>query len=213
VWSVAGNHGDFVGEGEESLVDGADELAGVAAGKVGAAYGTGEESVPGQEEGLVGEVEADGAFGVAWSVKDEASETLQTVFQGGSDGDEFAVFEGVVGVGDDGSGDAEPAGLNVHHFDQGQVVLVIEDGGSGELFEAVGAGDVVDVGVGDDDLLDGEGVLGEEGEDAGDVVAGIYHDGFAGGFIAQDGAVALEGADGENFVDHGSLRLTEMVTA
>jgi hypothetical protein len=72
---------------------------------------------------------------------------------------------------------------------------------------------VVDVGVGDDDLLDGEGVLGEEHEDAGNVVSGIDDNGFAGGFIAEDGAVALEGAYGENFVDHGSLRLTEMVTA
>jgi hypothetical protein len=95
--------------------------------------------------------------------------------------------------------------LNVHHFDQGQVVLVVEDGGAGELFEAVGAGDVVDVGVGDDDLLDGEVVFGEEGEDAGDVVSGVYDDGFAGGFIAEDGAVALERADGEGFEDHGEL--------
>ena len=107
------------------------------------------------------------------------------------------------GLGDGGGGDAEPAGLNVHHFDQGEVVLVVEDGGAGELLEAVGSGDVIDVGVGDDDLLDGEVVLGEQGEDAGDVVAGVDDDGFAGGFVAEDGAVALEGADGEGFVDHG----------
>jgi hypothetical protein len=73
------------------------------------------------------------------------------------------------------------------------------------LFEAVGAGDVVDVGVGDDDLLDGEGVPGEQGEDAGDVVAGVDDDGFAGGFIAEDGAVALEEAYGEGFEDHGEV--------
>ena len=35
-------------------------------------------------------------------------------------------------------------------------MLVVEDGGSGELLEAVGSGDVVDVGVGDEDLLDDE---------------------------------------------------------
>jgi hypothetical protein len=44
---VAGNDGDFVGEGEEALVDGVEELAGVATGEVGAAYGAGEESVSG----------------------------------------------------------------------------------------------------------------------------------------------------------------------
>jgi len=151
---------------------------------------------------VVGEVEADGAFGVAGGVEDGAGEALLIEFRGCSDGDEFAVVEGVVGVGDGGGGDAEPAGLNVHHFDQGQIVLVVKDGSAGELFEAVGAGDVVDVGVGDDDLLDGEGVFGEEGEDAGDVVAGVDDDGFAGGLVAEDGAVALEGADAEDFVDH-----------
>ena len=46
-----------------------EELAGVAAGEVGAADGAGEESVSGEEEGLVGEVEADGAFGVAGGVE------------------------------------------------------------------------------------------------------------------------------------------------
>jgi hypothetical protein len=98
--------------------------------------------------------------------------------------------------------------LNVHHFDQGQVVLVVEDGGAGELFEAVGAADVVDVGVGDNDLLDSEVVFGEEGEDARDVVSWIYDDGFAGGLVTEDGAVALEGADGDGFEDHGFLRVT-----
>jgi hypothetical protein len=92
--------------------------------------------------------------------------------------------------------------LNVHHFHQGQVVLVIEDGGAGELLKAVGAGDVIDVGVGDDDLLDGEVVFGEQGEDARDVLARVDDDGFAGGFVAEDGAVALERAYGEGFEDH-----------
>ncbi len=59
---MAGDDGDLVGEGEEALVDGGEELAGVAAGEVGAADGAGEEGVSGQEEGLVGEVEADAAL-------------------------------------------------------------------------------------------------------------------------------------------------------
>ena len=44
---MAWDDGDFVGEGEEALVDGAEEFAGVAAGEVGAAYGAGEEGVSG----------------------------------------------------------------------------------------------------------------------------------------------------------------------
>ena len=87
-------------------MDGVEELAGVAAGEVGTAYGAGEESVSGQEEGLVWKVETDGAFGVAGGVEDDAGEAPLTAFRADSDGDEFAVFEGVVGVGDDGCGNA-----------------------------------------------------------------------------------------------------------
>jgi hypothetical protein len=86
-------------------------------------------------------------------------------------------------------------------------VLVIEDGCCSELLETVGSCDVVDVGVGDDDLFDGEVVFSEEGEDAGDVVAGIDDDGFMGDLVAEDGAVALERADGDGFEDHDVFRV------
>ena len=87
-------------------------------------------------------------------------------------------------------------------------MLAVEDWRAGDLLEGAGAGDVVDVGVGYEDLTDGELVLVEESEDAGDVVAGIDDDGLAGGFVAEDGAVALEEADGEGFADHvGGLRV------
>ena len=160
--------GDLVGEGEDTLVNGGEELAGVAPREVGATDGASEEGVSGEEDGLIGEVKADAAFGVAWSVKDGASDA--------GDGNEFAVLEGVVWSMDGGGRDAEPACLDVHHFDQGQVVFVVEDWCAGEFLEAVGPGDVVDVGVGDDDLLDGEVVLGKQGHDAGDLVAGIDDD-------------------------------------
>ena len=64
-------------------------------------------------------------------------------------------------------------------------------------FELLGPGDVVDVGVGDDDLLHGEAVaLARMAWIAGDVVAGIDNDRLARGFVAEDGAVALERTDG-----------------
>ena len=198
-WTVARDDGDVIGEGEEAVVDGGDELWSVAAGEVGSAYGAGEESVAGEEEGLFGEVEADAALGVARGVEDGAGEA--------DDGDALAVVEGVVGGWDFGGGDAEPAGLHVHHFDQGEVVLVVEDGGSGDALEALGSGDVVDVGVGDDDLLDGEVVLVEDAEDGRDVVAGVDNDGLEGGFVAEDGAVAVQRADDEDLVDHDASRV------
>ena len=101
--------GDLIWEGEKALVDRVYELACVAAGQVGAADRTGEEGVACEEEGLSGEIETDAAFGVAGSVEDGAGEA--------GDGDELAVLECVVRSRDGGGGDAEPPGLNVHHFD------------------------------------------------------------------------------------------------
>jgi hypothetical protein len=191
---VAGDDRRVVWQGKKTLMDRTEKLAGVAAGQVGAADGAGEERVSGEEEGLGGDVETDAAFSVAGGVEDGAGEA--------GNGDELAVLEGVVGGGDGGGGDAEPAGLNVHHFDQGEIVLVVEDGSAGELLEAMGSGDVVDVGVGDDDFFDGEAVGGEDGDDVRNVIAWVNYDGFAGVLISKDGAVALQRTDGEDFVDH-----------
>jgi hypothetical protein len=38
--------------------------------------------------------------------------------------------------------------------------------------------------------------------DAGDFIAGIDHDGLSGVFVAHDGAIALQWADGKRFEDH-----------
>lgn len=212
--AVAGEDAGDVGKGEEAVVDGAEELAGVAAGEVGAADGVGEEGVTGEEEVVLGEEEAEAAGGVAGSVEDGGGDARSSGIEGGAaqvellavaNGDGAVVGGAEVGRGDVGGGDADPAGLDVHHADEREVDLVVEDGSAGELFEAPGAGDVVDVGVGNDDLLDGEAVFFEEGDDVGDVVAGVDDDGFAGGWVAEDGAVALEGAYGEDLVDHAGL--------
>jgi hypothetical protein len=195
LWTVAWDDGNVIGKGEEGVVDGFDELAGVAAGEIGSANGAGEEGVSREEKSLLGEIEADAAFGVAGGVEDGAGQA--------SNGNDLAIFEVGVRRGHFRGRDSEPSGLNVHHFDQGQIVLVVEDRRSGELFEALRSGDMVDVSVGDDDLLYGEVVMLQSADDAGDVVAGINDDGLAGGFVAEDGAIALKGADDEDFVDHG----------
>ena len=61
---------------------------------------------------------------------------------------------------------------------------------------------MVDVGVGDEDLLEGETEGGEAAMDAADFVAGIDDDGFAGGLVGKDGAVALQRADGKGLENH-----------
>ena len=85
---MSGDDGDLVWEGEETVGDRRQKFAGVASGEVGTSDGAGEEGISCEEEGLVGKVETDAAFGVAGGVEDGAGEA--------SDGDEFAVLEGVI---------------------------------------------------------------------------------------------------------------------
>ena len=177
-------------------MDGLDELLAVAPGQVSSPDGACEEGISGQKQSLLGKIEADAAFSVAGGMEDGSGQA--------GDGDDLAVFKAGVGWGDFGGGDAKPSGLNIHHLHQRQVILVVEDRRSGKLLEALRPGDVVDMGVGNDDLFEREMVLLKGGNDPGDVVAGIDHDGLVGDFIAQDGAVALQRAYDENFVDHGS---------
>jgi hypothetical protein len=148
------------------------------------------------------EEERDTALGVTRGVKD-----LRGVV---GNPDHHAVFGAAVGRNDFGRGNAEPASLLVHDGELGQVVLVEKDGGASCAFEAGGATDMVDVAMGDDDLLQSEFVSDEKREDLRDVVAGIDDHGLARGLVAEDGAVALEGADGEGFKDHGCFYCRRM---
>src|SRR5436305_6997786 len=64
---------------------------------------------------------------------------------------------------------------------------------------------MVDVGVGNNDCLDAQAVLFEDALDAADFVPGIDDDGLARLLVAEDGAVALQHADGHDLVDHKSI--------
>jgi hypothetical protein len=62
---------------------------------------------------------------------------------------------------------------------------------------------MIDVRVRNDDLLYLQVVLPNQRENAFDLIAGIDDHGFARGLVSDDGAVALQRADGKDFVDHG----------
>jgi len=64
---------------------------------------------------------------------------------------------------------------------------------------------VVDMRVGDNDLLHLQVVLADKGKDIFDFIARIDHYGFARSLVSDDRAVALQRADRENFVDHLSI--------
>src|SRR5580698_9654522 len=175
-WAVAGLDFGFVGQGEKPGADGVDDLIEVATWQVGAADAAGEERVSGDKQLERGKVETDGALGVAGGVKHLCGAGFQAYA--------LAVGEGFVGRSRFRGCDAQPGGLLVHDFQLRQIVLVQQDGRAGEALELEGAADVVD---------------------AADLFAGINDDGLAGLLVTENGAVALQRADGEGFENHALI--------
>lgn len=165
-----------------------------AAWEIGASDGAGEERIASDEFLLRREIEADAAFSMAGGVKD-----LGGVRSGG---DGFSGGDAAIDFHFAGRGNADPRGLHVEHFEQGVVVLVQKNRSARGGAELHGSADMVDVSVGDHDLLDLQIVLLDQSLDVFDVIAGVDDHGFAGGVVADDGTIALERADGEDFVDH-----------
>ena len=196
-FAMAGDYYCFVWQRQDSVVEGVQDFFHRATWQVGAADGAGEEGVAGDQLLFSLEVEADAAFGVAGGVQDAGSD--------GAGGDGFSGGDAAVDFDLSWGGYADPGGLHVEHFQKSVVVLVEQDGGAGRGSEFHGSADVVDVGVGDDDLFDLEIVFADQGQDVIDVVAGVDDHGFVGGLVADDRAVALQRADGEDFVDHAFI--------
>ncbi len=195
--AVTRQNAGFVGQGEQAGFDGVDNLPGVAARKVGAADASGEQGVSGDEQFERSKVETDRSLGVAGGVQHFSRVAPKA--------DNQAIGEASVGRRRLRRGDAHPAGLHLHHFEQGQIVLIEQDGSAGEPFQLEGAPNVVDVSVGNEDLLEFEAQFGEASVDAADFVAGIDDNGLSGLFVAQQGAVALQRADGKGLKNHMSI--------
>jgi hypothetical protein len=144
----------------------------------------------------VSPAKADAALGVAGGV--------EHVEFGGAHQDAVAVSGGGVDGDLVGLRYAEPGGLHGEHLLQFGVIEIHVDGSAGGLLELLRAADVIDMRVGDHDGGDLETMAGEDFENARDFVAGVDDHGLAGLLIAEDGAVALQRADGQNLVDHAA---------
>jgi hypothetical protein len=186
-----------VGEGEQARLDGVEDLVVVAAGQVGPSNAAGKEGIAGEDHFQGFEVKADGALGVAGRVNDLGGVVFEAYAA--------AIGEGFVGRGSFRSGNADPCGLFGHDLEKGKIVFVEEDGSAGEGFELEGSADVVDVGVGDENLLQGQAVGFKALVNAGDLVAGVDDDSFASFFVAEKSAIALQRADRKGLEDHGFI--------
>ena len=195
--AVAGDDAGLVWQREESAADRIHELRAISQPKIGAADVAGEERVASDECIEGSKEQADAAWGVTGRMDDLGGKAFEA--------NQETVVETFIGRCGWRGGYAEPIGLLVHDFEKRQVILVEENGCAGELLEFESAAHVVDVGVGDEDLLERAAEGLEAAVNAADVFSRVDDDGFASLLIAKNGAVALQRADGEGLKDHGSI--------
>ena len=103
-----------------------------------------------------------------------------------------ALFQKLIDAHQFWRGYSQKVGLLIHGVIERQIVAMHQDRGASVLAQFGEATDVVDVRVRADDGFDGELVAPEEFENAGDFVAGINDQSFAGDGVRDDGAVALD---------------------
>jgi hypothetical protein len=127
---------------------------------------------------------------------------MQNLGRQGSEADGQAIVGTGIRGYHRGRGNAEPVSLHLHHAQQTQVLLVEKHRCSGSLSEQGRAAYVVDMGMSDNDLAQGETVLLQPGEDFGDVVSGVDNQCFVRDFVPEDGAIAAERTDWKALKDH-----------
>ena len=191
---MAGDYPRIFGQCKQTVVDGMQDLLRVAAGQVGPADRSGEEGVSSHQQTVRNEVEADASRGMAWCVDYPGCMIRDT--------HNHPLVGAGVGGRHVGSFNPKPSCLNIHHLQQDQVALVEQNGGSSRLLELQCASDVVDVGMGYDDLLQRESVLCKAHQNVRNIVAGVDDHGLACLLVADDGAVALQQSDRECLEDH-----------
>lgn len=181
--AVAGADEGVGGEAEDLLLN---FLAGKVEVFAGATNGASEDGIA--NDGDVGGVLGPGA--------DDEGGAVLGVAGGVAEGDaQAAEVDEVVGAGALIDGSVFGTGVE---FDLGEAFA---DGGEG--------GDVIGVGVGDEEVFELELVFREECEDGGGVPAGVEEGGFAGDFVpdevAVDGVAALGGGDLAEFAPGGEV--------
>ena len=80
-----------------------------------------------------------------------------------------------------------------------------QDGRAGRSLELFNSAHVIDMSMCGHNVLGLQIVPGKYFLDPPDLIAGVDHDSFTARFITKDRAVALQQADGKNFVDHFML--------
>ena len=96
---------------------------------------------------------------------------------------------------------AQPGGLHIEHAVEPQIIRMHVNRRVRGLLDAVQANDVIDMRVGDHDRADFQVMAVEDFEYSFRVIARIDHDSVARVRVADDVAIALQHAHGQNFVN------------
>jgi hypothetical protein len=95
--------------------------------------------------------------------------------------------------------------LHFHRVQQTQVMVIEKYRRAGRLLKEERSTHVVDMGMGDDNLAQGEATLMQPGKDLWNVVSRIDDDGFLGSLVTQDGAIATQRANRKSLKDHALI--------
>src|SRR5438270_9034950 len=191
---MAWNDDGLIGQDEDAVAQGAHDFLKRSSGEIGAANASREQGVACDQQFFRGKIEADAALGMAGSMENVRRQAARP--------QRFAICDTRFDGDFARRGDADPRGLCVEHFRQRIVILIEQDWGARLRAQLHRSAYVIDVGVGDDDLLYYQVVLADDGENVFNVVTRIDNHGFVRGLIADDGAVTLQRADGQDLVDH-----------
>lgn len=175
-WAMTRNNDRLVGQGKHGIMQGLHDFLRRAAGQVGTADGSGKQGVTRNQFLFRWKIKADAALGVSGRV--EYVGCMRT----GTDG--LSRRDAVVNFNFARRGHSDPRSLHVEHLQQNVIVLVKKDRSSSSGTQLHGPADVIDVGVGDDNLFDLQIMLANDGEQVFDVIARVNHHRFPRVFIA-----------------------------
>jgi hypothetical protein len=198
---MAGNHYGLIIERQEFGVDRPQDLLRIAAGQIGPADAVHKQRVARDEFAFGWNPQADAALGVAGCLKNMELGRPQL--------HRIALARCHVDCGLFGCRYPQPSCLRVQVIVKLLIVGVHVDRRAGGRFQLLGAADMVDVGMSNDDSLYAQVVLGQSGQNDVDFIAWVDHHCFAALLVAEDGAIALQDADRQDFVNHTNLSFAQ----
>ena len=194
---MAWNDDGLIGQGEDAVAQGAHDFLKRSSGEIGAANASREQGVACDEQFFRWKIEADAALGVAGSMENVRRQAARP--------QRFAICDTRFDCDFARRGNADPRCLYVEHFQQCIIVLIEQDWCARLRAQLHRSAYVIDVGMGDDDLLHIKLVLADDGENVLNIVARIDDHGFVRGLVADDRAVTLQRADRQDLVDHSLI--------